>query len=42
MILLAFGALVYGIVAGVPHETLFLGISIMIAGMSAGLLKKGN
>ena len=39
MIVLALIALIYGIVAGVPHETLYLGITIMIAGISAGIFK---
>ena len=34
MIILALATLIYGIVAGVPHETLFLGIAIMVAGLS--------
>ena len=40
MILLALGTIIYGVVAGVPHETLYLGIAIMVAGMSVGLLGK--
>ena len=41
MIILALATIIYGVVAGVPHETLFLGIAIMIAGLSieAGCIK---
>lgn len=37
MILLALAVLVYGIVTGLPHETLFMGLAIMVAGLSAGI-----
>lgn len=36
MIIFVLGAMIYGIVAGIPHEYLYLGLSMMIAGMSIG------
>ena len=36
MFLFAIAALIYGIASGIPHETLFLGIAVMIAGLAAG------
>lgn len=34
--IIAIAVLIYGIIAKLPHETLFLGIAIMIAGIAAG------
>lgn len=36
MIILVFAVLIYGIIAGIPHEYLYMGLSLMVAGMCAG------
>lgn len=40
MIILISAVLIYGIIAGVPHEYLYIGLSLMVAGMCAGYCGK--